>query len=75
LTQRAEQLQARIDEVGQQLATDAVAYEAAEDELAQLTRRQFAARSERDALRVATEARQALHGLARSAYKGGRRRS
>jgi LAS superfamily LD-carboxypeptidase LdcB len=72
LTQRAEQLQARIDEVGQQLATDAVAYEAAEDELAQLTRRQFAARSERDALRVAThEARQALHGLARSAYKGG----
>ena len=72
LAQRAEQLQARIDEVGEQLAADAVAYETAEDELARLTRKQFAARSERDDLLQAShQARQALHGLARSAYKGG----
>jgi len=72
LTQRAAQLQARIDEVGKHLEVDARAYEAAEDELALLTRKQFAARSDRDALLVASQdARQALHGLARAAYKGG----
>ena len=71
LAERAEQLQARIDEVGKQLEADALAYEAAEDELALLTRQQFAARSDRDALLVASEdARHALHGLARAAYKG-----
>jgi hypothetical protein len=72
---RAEQLQARIDAVGDQLARDAIAYEAAEDELALLTRKQFDARTDRDALLVASQdARQALHGLARAAYKGGSRR-
>jgi hypothetical protein len=72
LAERAEQLQARIDEVGIQLEADARAYEAAEDELALLTRQQFAARSDRDALLAASQdARHALHGLARAAYKGG----
>ena len=72
LAERAAQLQARIDEVGKQLEVDARAYEAAEDELGRLTREQFAARSDRDALVAASQdARQALDGLARAAYKGG----
>jgi hypothetical protein len=72
LAERAEQLQARIDEVGVQLEADALAYEAAEDELALLTRRQFAAALGRDALVLASQdARHALHGLGRAAYKGG----
>lgn len=65
-------LNAQIERVAVQLAQSATAYDEAEEELARLTQRQFAARADRDQL-VADEAdsRTALHGLARAAYKGG----
>ena len=69
---QVQRLQAEVDRVGEELAAGAVAYEAAEDQLARLTQQQFAAREDREALLVASDdARNALHGLARAAYKGG----
>ncbi len=70
--QQVEQLRAEVDRVGQELEQGAVAYEQAEDELARLTQQQFAARADREALLDASDqARTALQGLARAAYKGG----
>jgi len=70
--QQVEQLRADVDRVGQELEQGAVAYEQAEAELARLTQQQFAARADREALLDASDqARGALQGLARAAYKGG----
>lgn len=70
--QQVEQLQAEVDRVGQELEQGAAAYEQAEADLARLTQLQFAARADREALLDASdEARGALQGLARAAYKGG----
>lgn len=72
LRERVAQLSAEIDRVGAQLAAGATAYEAAEDELAVLTQKQFAARADREELLAAeADSRTALQGLARAAYKGG----
>jgi hypothetical protein len=72
LSRQVERLRADIDRVGAELAAQASAYEAAEQELAELTQRQFAARADSEALQAAeADTRDALHGLARSAYKGG----
>lgn len=72
LRERVAQLSAEIDRVGAQLAAGAQAYEAAEDELAVLTQKQFAARADREELLAAeADSRTALQGLARAAYKGG----
>ena len=67
-----DRLRAEVDRVGALLASQAAAYEQAEDELARLTNDQFAARSDKEALLDAeVESRAALQGLARAAYKGG----
>lgn len=72
LRERVSQLSAEIDRVGAQLAAGATAYEKAEDELAVLTQKQFAARASREELLAAeADSRTALQGLARAAYKGG----
>ncbi len=65
-------LNARIDKVSDELAAGGAAYEAAEQELQQLTQSQFAAGADHDALQVAASvSRDRLAGLARAAYKGG----
>ena len=70
--QQVEQLRAEVDRVGQELEQGARDYEQAETELARLTQRQFAVRADREALLDASDqARTALQGLARAAYKGG----
>jgi hypothetical protein len=65
-------LNARIDQVSDELAADGAAYEAAEQELQRLTQSQFAAGADHDALQgQAAASRDRLAGLARAAYKGG----
>jgi D-alanyl-D-alanine carboxypeptidase len=71
LAEQVDQLNARIERVGDELARGAIEYEAAAGELDRLVQLQFASDADHDALEDATtDSRDLLAGLARSAYKG-----